>query len=117
MEGIVTMINVNGTMWIIGERVSKPELTNRIVLKDPYLFAQAGNQIQISRLPATGPGTTVPFDKTLFNYPITDQAVMNLYIEGVTGIKMMPPDALPQAPGGSRGNVIDLPRGGGGKRA
>jgi hypothetical protein len=81
-------------LWIVGEKEKNHGVD---VLKKPCIFSQNGSQVGIGDMPGGSP-PEIELDASLA-YPVTNQVVVDLYVEHTTGIKVQrAPLANPNGP-------------------
>jgi hypothetical protein len=104
MDSQLTMVlfQANPNIWVVGQ---KAKANNEWWLNDAYVFLtmqgpQGQSQIGVAKLHGAGTKPcSIKMEKALFDYPVYDEAVINLYIEATTGIKPVPASLIP-GPGG-----------------
>jgi hypothetical protein len=108
MDSGLTIACFPGGMWLVGR---KERISGEDYLVAPVLFIHGTQGMGVMSLPGVQPRKNtlkLPLVDSLFDYVVENQDIEDAYIEHTTGVRPMRAPLV--------GNVVDLPRGGGGPR-
>lgn len=107
-----TVLNGNICVCMIGMSYfigRKDKINGTDVLRDPFRYVEAGNQMALMYLP--GKPKVISIDDARFMYEVNDQVLEDIFLEATTGVKPIraplanPEEASPNPQIAKSGNV------------